>query len=66
MRYGATYAAVERHLAGDERGVADFARLIASLARDREALPADLLAWVQAADPGPRRRLVRDRDALST
>jgi hypothetical protein len=66
MRYGATCAAVERHLAGDERGVSDLARLVAALADDREALPADLLAWVQAADVSPRRRLVRDRDALAT
>ena len=65
MRYGATCAAVERNLARDERGVADFARLIASLARDRKALPADLLAWIQAPDSGPRRRLVRHCDALA-
>lgn len=66
MRYGATCAAVERLLARYERGVPDFARLVASLADDREALPADLLTWVQAANPGPSRGLVRDRNALST
>jgi hypothetical protein len=66
MRYGATCAAVERLLARHERGVPNFARLIASLADDREALPADLLAWIQAADVSPRRRLVRNLDALST
>jgi hypothetical protein len=55
MRYGAFHAAVERLLTGDERGVSDFGRLIASLADDCEALPANLLAWVQASNPGPRR-----------
>lgn len=65
MCYGAPHAAVERLLTGDERGVADFGRLVATLADDREALPADLLDWIQADDAPPRRRLVRDRDALA-
>ena len=65
MRYGAPHAAVERHLARHERGVADLARLIATLADDCESLEPDLLAWIQASNPGPRRRLVRDRDALA-
>ena len=66
MRYGATCAAVERLLAGDESGVADLARLVASLADDGKSLKPNLLAWIQAANPGPRRRLVRNLDALST
>jgi len=65
MRHGAPHAAVERHLARHERGVSDFGRLIAALANDCESLPPDLLAWIQAANPGPRRRLVRDCDALA-
>jgi len=65
MRHGALHAAVARNLARNQSGVADFARLIAALANDCEALPPDLLAWIQAANPGPRRRLVRDCDALA-